>query len=66
MNPLQISLSAEERGLLVRLLQTELGETRVELHHTHFSPEYRSEVKAEEALLRALLGKLGAEPPKPA
>jgi len=55
-----LSLSADEKGLLIRLLTTELGNTRVEMRHTDFSPDYRGEVKKEEALLRSLLHKLGA------
>jgi hypothetical protein len=54
----QLRLTTEERDLLVRLLARELGDTRVELHHTHFSPEFRGEVKEEEAILRDLLNKL--------
>jgi hypothetical protein len=60
---LQLSLTVEERGLLIRLLNTELGDTRVELRHTDFSPDYRGEVKKEEELLRSLLQKLGAPQP---
>ena len=58
----QLLLTAEEKDLLVRLLKKELGETRVEVHRTHFSPEYREQVKEEEALLRGLLGKLRPVP----
>jgi hypothetical protein len=58
MSEVQLTLNAAERDLLLRLLRRELGDTRVELHHTHFSPDFRGEVKEEEALLRGLLGKL--------
>jgi hypothetical protein len=54
-----LMLSAEEKSLLARVLRAALGETRVELHRTHFSPEFRSEVQQEEKLLRGLLAKLG-------
>ncbi len=58
MSDTQLTLTADERLLLVRLLSKELGDTRVELHHTHFSPEFRGEVKSEEAMLRDLLARL--------
>jgi hypothetical protein len=61
----ELTLSAEERGLLVRLLQTELGNTRSELHHTDFSFAYRQDVKKELELLRGLLDRLGAASPAP-
>jgi hypothetical protein len=54
----QLALSASERDLLLRLLSTELKNTRVELHHTDFSPDFRQEVKDEEGLLRGLMAKL--------
>jgi hypothetical protein len=62
MPEVSLTLTAEERNLLLQLLFKELGETRVELHHTHFSPDFRGEVKAEEGMLRGLLGKLGGTP----
>jgi hypothetical protein len=67
MSEMQLQLTTEEKNLLVRLLVKELGDTRVELHHTHFSPEFRGEVKQEEVVLRNLLGKLqqaGGTPPR--
>jgi hypothetical protein len=54
-----LMLTAEEQKLLVGVLRAALGDTRVELHHTHFSPEFRSEVQREDKLLRGLLAKLG-------
>lgn len=53
-----LMLSRDERALLTNLLETALGETRVELHHTHFSPTYRDDVKKDEQMLRTLLEKL--------
>jgi hypothetical protein len=53
-----VTLTAQEQTLLIRLLEAALGETRVELHHTHFSPEFRDSVKQEESLLRELLQKV--------
>jgi hypothetical protein len=58
MSDMQVQLTIQERNLLIRILNRELGDTRVELHRTHFSPEFRGEVKEEEAMLRQLLGKL--------
>jgi len=53
-----ISLTPDELALLLRMLETALGAARVELHHTHFSPAFREEVKEEAALLRGLLERL--------
>jgi hypothetical protein len=53
-----LSLNPDEFALLLRLLETALGETRVELHRTHFSPAFRQEVKDESELLRGLLERL--------
>jgi hypothetical protein len=53
----QITLSGDEKELLVQMLETELGETRVEVHHTH-TPAYRDKVQSREVAVRALLAKL--------
>jgi hypothetical protein len=58
MTTTDLSLTPDERALLLRLLETALGETRVELHRTHFSPEFRKEVKEEVELLRGMLERL--------
>jgi len=50
-------LTREEREYLVRLLQSTIGETRVEAHRTH-TPAFREQVLAEETLERNLLSKL--------
>ena len=50
--------SEEERVEMVRLLEQILGETRVEIHRTHYNPNYRDRVIGQEALLRGLLVKL--------
>jgi hypothetical protein len=61
-------LSDEERQYLITHLKSVFEETRVESHHTRTST-YRERVRREEALLRGLLAKLGAEvparPPEP-
>ena len=61
MDVLHLDLTTAERDLLVRLLSTELGNTRVELRHTDFSVDFEQGVKREVALLRGLLEKLGAK-----
>ena len=53
-----LTFSPEEQNLMVRLLESALGETRVEVHRTHYSPDFRDELKREEQLLRGLLAKL--------
>ena len=58
MNDNSITLTPNERDLVVRLLDRELGDTRSEFRRTHFSPEFREDVKREEKLLRELLEKL--------
>jgi hypothetical protein len=60
MAEMQLTLTPQERDLLVRVLTTELKDTRAELHHTDFSVDFRDDVKKEEELLRSLLGKLRA------
>jgi hypothetical protein len=50
-------LNAQEREELLRVLKSSLGETRVEVHHTH-TPGYRENVKQEEEVIRGLLQKL--------
>lgn len=59
MNATELTLSDDERALLVDMLKAALTETRVEVHHTHSSPEYRDQVKHREDLIRALLARLG-------
>jgi len=54
----QIKLSQEEKTYLVRILQNAIGETRVEAHRTHHSPQFRDQVLGEEKLLRGLVEKL--------
>jgi hypothetical protein len=49
-------ISEEERAELIRLLESAVGENRVEIHRTH-TPDYRDRVLSEQALLRGLLDK---------
>jgi hypothetical protein len=58
---MSLTLTPEERNLLLRLVRAALGDTRVELHRTHFSPEFRAQVQQEEALLRSVLTKLSGQ-----
>jgi len=51
-------LNEQEKEYLVRVLNSALGETRVEARHTHYSPDFRQQVLSEEELLRQLLAKL--------
>ena len=51
MADLDVSLSADELALLRRMVETVLGDTRVEVHRTH-QPAYREQVKDEEACAR--------------
>jgi hypothetical protein len=58
MSELQISLSAGERDLLVRMLSAALKEKQVEVHRAEFSREFRNQLEAEETRIRDLLEKL--------
>jgi len=50
-------INEQERAELLRILESSLGETRVEVHHTH-TPGYRENVKHEEEVIRSLLQKV--------
>lgn len=60
MNEYTVVLTQEEKEYLQRVLQTAIGETRVEAHRTHYSPDFRDRVLAEEVLLRGMISKLEA------
>jgi hypothetical protein len=53
---LNLTLDSEEVTELLHILEHALGETRVEVHHTH-SPDYRAQVQHREAILRRLIDK---------
>ena len=57
----QLSLTAEERTCLVRILETTLKNHRIEEHRTR-TPTYREGILREEELLSQLLTKLGQPP----
>ena len=54
---INLVVNREEAASLLRILESSLGETRVEAHHTH-TPDFRTEVLAQESLLRGLIEKL--------
>ena len=62
MNETPIRLTANERDLIIALLDRELGDTRTELRRTD-TPDFREDVEREEKLLRELLNKLRAPLP---
>lgn len=57
-----LPLSEEERTLLLAMMEHELGEVRVEAHHTD-NLEYRQSVIRREELIRGLLAKLQGQAP---
>jgi hypothetical protein len=54
---LNVTLESQELAELVQLLEHALGETRVEVHHTH-TPDFRAQVQQRETILRGLIAKL--------
>jgi len=54
MATINVSLNPDEVALLLRLVETAVSETKVELHRTHFSPTFRDGVKDEAKLLQDL------------
>lgn len=56
-----LTLTADERDTLVRLLEEELKETRVEEHRTR-APSARQVVLKQEDIIASLLRKLGKSP----
>jgi hypothetical protein len=54
---LTLTLEKDELSELLPLLEHALGETRVEVHHTH-TPDFRAQVKHRETILKALIEKL--------
>lgn len=52
-----LTINEEERAELLRLLEHNLAETRVEVHRTH-TPGYREQVLHNEQLLRNLIAKV--------
>jgi hypothetical protein len=52
-----LALDERERGELLQLLEVALGDLRVEVHHTHHSPDFRARLLEREELLRRLIEK---------
>jgi hypothetical protein len=57
---MQLEISSDERDLLRKITERALSEIRVEVRRTD-TPSYHDELKAEEALLDALLARLSAD-----
>jgi hypothetical protein len=57
MNEIQLTLSAEEKELLVSLLEREISQRLIEEHRTR-KPSYRQYIQRDEAILQAVLKKL--------
>lgn len=55
-NTFTVTLSQEEKETILQLLETSLGETRVEVHRTH-TPDFRDKVKHREVVTAALIEK---------
>ena len=56
---MQLDISAEERELLVRLVERALEDTRVEVRRTA-TPDFHDRLQAEERMLESVLGRLRA------
>lgn len=57
---MQVIFSDEERQVMIRLLDEELGELRSGARRTH-NPEWHDGLKEDEAVLRTLIGKLRSD-----
>ena len=54
---MKLELTADERKLLLQVLDSDMREARVERRRTD-NPDYRREVEREEKTLKAVLAKL--------
>jgi hypothetical protein len=57
MNEIHLSLNAEERELLGKLLEREISQRLIEEHRTR-TPSYREYIEHDESVLRGVLAKL--------
>ncbi|MEX2121293.1 MAG: hypothetical protein WD847_16995 [Pirellulales bacterium] len=64
MTRVNLTLSAEEHALLLRLLEAARSDIRVEVHHSHFTPSFRDGLKHEESVLAELLEKVRQAAPQ--
>jgi hypothetical protein len=51
-----LTFDGKEKSELLQLLETALGDLRVEVHRTH-TPDYRTQLLQREELLRRLIGR---------
>ena len=58
---MDVTLTDDQRALLVSILQDTLGEVREEVYKSELS-DYREEMRRKEELVRSLLSALGAAP----
>ena len=56
---MEFEIDAQERDVLVRLVEQALGDTRVEIRRTS-TPDFHDRLQAEERVLGSLLRRLGA------
>jgi hypothetical protein len=56
---MEFKIDAEERELLLRLVEQALAETRVEIRRTS-TPEFHDRLAAEQRMLEGLVRRLGA------
>lgn len=61
MNEIHLSLNAEEKELLVNLLEHEISQRLVEEHRTR-TPSYREYIQHDESVLQGVLAKLNRMP----
>jgi hypothetical protein len=54
---MKLELSAEERTLLLEILQNDFGQLRSEIYHTE-AADWKAGLKEREALLQAIIGRL--------
>jgi hypothetical protein len=57
---MELRISDPERELLVRILNSAVGDVRSQVRRTH-SPEWHDGLKEEETVMKGLLRKLGGK-----
>jgi hypothetical protein len=62
MSEFHLTISENEREMLVRVLSDALKHKRVEVHRTEFSRDFRRELEAEEAQMQSILDRLAHSP----
>lgn len=61
---MELTLNNDEQSLLVSILQETLGDVREQVYKSEIGA-YHDDLKQKEALIRGLLGRLGAPAPAP-